>query len=187
MDLAEKRRLFEAEALPHLQNLYYFALKLYRNQEEAENLVQETYLRAFKGFKTYSIGTNVKAWLFKIMNNTFISLKRKENRDPRPEEADVIERKLASRDEMRAQLDAEMVVMQDVMDGSLEMAFSELAEENQQILLLVDVEEMDYQAVSDVLEVPVGTVKSRVSRARAKLRELYLIKRRQEERREIHG
>jgi RNA polymerase sigma-70 factor (ECF subfamily) len=182
MELTQKKQLFEEEALPHLRNLYYFALKICGNQQEAENLVQETFYKAFRAFNTYSLGTNIKAWLFKILNNTFISMKRKENRTPQPEADDVIERKINSREDHIAYLDTELQLLENVMDENLEHAFNELTEDNRKILFLVDVEEMPYDQVSEVLEIPVGTVKSRVSRARNKLRDLFLLKRKQQER-----
>ncbi len=187
MELVEKRRRFEEEAMPYLDSLYYFALKTTKDKEEAENLVQETFLKAFKFFESYTQGTNIKAWLFKILNNTFYTMKKKDNKEPKPQEDKIIESNLNASSifnhpDMSATLDAELILMENIMDENLELAFSSLPSVSRQLLYLVDIEELPYEQVSNILEIPVGTVKSRVSRARNKLRESFVKRQKLEER-----
>lgn len=185
-DTEAKRLAFEAEALPFLDNLFFYAVKVTGNRMDADCLVQETILRAFKGFESFYPGTNLKAWLFKILNNTLISMKRKERTVPTADEATLERGSLADPDRSRA-FDTELSVLEGVMDEHLEYAVKALPEEARQILILADVEGMPYEEIGRILEIPTGTVKSRVSRARGRLREVFLMRKSREERRDKHG
>lgn len=174
--LAEKRAAFEAEAIPYLDNLYFYAVKSLGSRPDADCLVQETVMRAFKWYESFQPGTNLKAWLFKILNNTLVSMKRRERSIPVGDQETFERATLADPDRTRA-YDTELSVLEGVMDEHLEYAVKALPPEAREILILADIEGMPYEEIARVLEVPVGTVKSRVSRARARLREVFLKRR----------
>ena len=157
---------FEAQAIPMFASLYNFAHWLTRNREEAEDLVQETYLKALKGFVSFQQGTNFRAWMYRILRNTFLtsrsglSVKMTVPLD-REEEAvglptDTPEAVLLARAD------------QQMVQGALER----LPVEFREVILLCDMEEMSYQEIADIVGIPIGTVMSRLSRARKLMREL---------------
>jgi RNA polymerase sigma-70 factor, ECF subfamily len=160
---------FEELAMPLFEQLYNFAHWLSQNREEAEDLVQETYAKALRGFSSYQPGTNFRAWMYRILRNTFLTTRTGLSATMTvPLETDE---------------DGPVVVPTDVqtpetilMDRSnqqlLETALEELPLHSREVLLLCEVEEMSYQEIADTLGVPVGTVMSRLSRARAALRGL---------------
>ncbi len=184
--VAEKRAAFEAEALPYLDNLYFYALKTLGSRSDADCLVQETVMRAFKCYESFQPGTNLKAWLFKILNNTLISMKRRERTVP-VGDGEILERASLDDPERMRAFDTELSALEGVMDEHLEYAVKALPLEAREILILADIEGMPYEEIARVLDTPVGTVKSRVSRARAKLREVFLMRRNREEREVRHA
>ncbi|HYB91260.1 MAG TPA: sigma-70 family RNA polymerase sigma factor [Candidatus Binataceae bacterium] len=168
----EKRRLFEQEALPHLDAVYTMAVRLVRNPEEANDLLQETMLRAYRFFHQFTPGTNCRAWLLAILFNSLRTGYRRTSREQPASSADEFEHRLEA-ESLRGDLDQnnpEALVATARMDPAIEAALRSLPEEFRSAVLLVDLEELNYQEVSEVLAVPIGTVKSRVSRARAMLR-----------------
>lgn len=185
-DLKEKRAAFEAEALPFVDNLYFYAVKTLGDRSDADCLVQETFLRAFKGFETFQPGTNLKAWLFKILNNTLASMMRKRRATP-VGDGEILERGAASDAERMRSFDTELSALEGVMDEHLEYAVKALPADAREILILADIEEMPYEEIARVLDLPEGTVKSRVSRARARLREAFLMRRSREEHKDRHA
>lgn len=170
----DRRSEFESVALPHLSAMYNFALKLTRNRGDAEDLVQESFLRAFRAFHTYEPGTRIKAWLFRIVRNTFINSYRAAK--VRPEETDfsaldggyetAID-KAFLRD--RRPPSPESVLMDGALDAQVTAAIDDLPEEYRSVVLLALVEELSYKEIADVLGVPVGTVMSRLHRGRRQL------------------
>jgi RNA polymerase sigma-70 factor (ECF subfamily) len=161
-------------ALPHLEALFNLALNLTRNRKDAEDLVQEAYLRAYRFFHTFRRGTHIKAWLFRILRNTFINRYRAQK--IRPEEVDFgkIE---ASYEQMieetftrdRTPPSPEEIVMEGVLDDEIEQALARLPEEYRAVVLMALLEEMSYREIADALSIPLGTVMSRLHRGRKML------------------
>src|SRR5271154_5559669 len=166
---ADRRKRFEDEALPHLDALYTMALRLARNPDDANDLLQETVLRAYRFFHQFESGTNCRAWMLTILFNNF----RNGSREQPASSAEEFDRKVEG-ESLRvdpAGSNPEALLSGQGMEGEVETALAALSEEFREALLLVDVEELSYQEVSGVLNVPIGTVKSRVSRGRAMLRD----------------
>ena len=166
-----RRKEFEEEALPHLDALFNLAISLTRSRKDAEDLVQEAYLRAFRFFDTYRSGTNIKAWLFRILRNTFINRYRAAK--VRPDEVDFS--KIESGYEQMIQEDyrsehsrptPEKVVMDGVLDHEVRDAIDALPAEYRVVVLLALVEELSYKEISAALSIPLGTVMSRLHRGR---------------------
>jgi RNA polymerase sigma-70 factor, ECF subfamily len=170
---ADRRKRFEDEALPHLDALYTMALRLVRNSNDAGDLLQETVLRAYRFFHQFESGTNCRAWMLTILFNNFRNGYRKSSREQPAASADEFDRKVEA-ESLRtdpAGSNPEAVVSGQRMEGEVEAALAGLPAEFREAILLVDVEELSYQEVSGVLNIPIGTVKSRVSRGRAMLRD----------------
>jgi RNA polymerase sigma-70 factor (ECF subfamily) len=168
----EKRRLFEQEAMPHLDSLFTAALYLTRNREEANDLCQETVLRAYRSFHQFTAGTNCRAWLLTILHNLFRSSRSR----ARPEHLSVtsedFERAIESESLKTSDSFAnpEAIVVERNFDRLVQKALQDLPTDFKAALILVDLEDMTYKDAAGVLEVPIGTVRSRVSRGRALLR-----------------
>jgi RNA polymerase sigma-70 factor (ECF subfamily) len=169
----DTRASFEREVIPHLDSIYSMALRLARNPEDANDLLQETVLRAYRFFHQFTPGTNSRAWVLTILFNNFRNGYRKSGREQvSPSEAEFTERLEAqSMAADQARSDPEALAFANVMEPEVTAALDSLPDEFRVALLLVDVQELSYQEVSGVLAVPVGTVKSRVSRGRSLLRE----------------
>jgi len=170
---ADRRRRFEDEALPHLDSLYTMAIRLARNPDDANDLLQETVLRAYRFFHQFESGTNCRAWMLTILFNNFRNGYRKSSREQPSATAEEFERKVEG-ESLRvdpAGSNPEAMLSGQAMEGEVETALADLPAEFRDAILLVDVEELSYQEVSGVLNIPIGTVKSRVSRGRAILRE----------------
>lgn len=169
---ADRRKRFEDEALPHLDALYSMAIRLARNPDDANDLLQETVLRAYRFFHQFESGTNCRAWMLTILFNNFRNGYRKSGREQvspsEAEFADRLEAESLAADQTGS--NPEALAFANVMAPEVSAALDSLPEEFRAALLLVDVQELSYQEVSGVLSVPVGTVKSRVSRGRSLLR-----------------
>ena len=157
---------FEELAMPLFDQLYNFARWLTQNGDDAEDLVQETYVKALKGFSSFRLGTNFRAWIYRILRNTFLTsrtgLKETATLPIDPEESQSVVP--ADRDT------PESIFMDRSNQGWLQHAIEELPVHYREILLLCDMEEMSYQEISEMLCIPMGTVMSRLSRARKALR-----------------
>ncbi len=167
----DRKGEFEEVALPHIDSLYNLALNLTRNRKDAEDLVQETYLRAYRFFDSYKTGTRIRAWLFRILRNTFINRYRASK--VRPEQVDfekveaVYETLATEAAERRnPQLSPEDRVMHGVLDATVQDALDELPEEYRLVVLLAFVEDLSYREIAETLSIPVGTVMSRLHRGR---------------------
>ena len=167
----ERKREFEEVALPYLNALFNLALNLTRNRKDAEDLVQEAYLRAYRFFDSYKPGTQIKAWLFRILRNTFINRYRAAR--VRPEEVHFDKVELAYErmiDEQflrkNAPISPEQLVMDGVLDDEIQQAMAGLAEEYRAVVVMALVEEMSYKEISSALAIPLGTVMSRLHRGR---------------------
>jgi RNA polymerase sigma-70 factor (ECF subfamily) len=170
---ADRRKRFEDEALPHLDALYTMAIRLARNPDDANDLLQETVLRAYRFFHQFQSGTNCRAWMLTILFNNFRNGYRKSSREQPASSAEEFERKVEN-ESLRtdpAGSNPEAMLSVQGMEGEVETALASLPGEFRDAILLVDVEELSYQEVSGVLNVPIGTIKSRVSRGRALLRD----------------
>ena len=162
---------FEADALPLLNSLYSAALRLTRNPSDAEDLIQETYLRAFRAFHQFEAGTNLKAWLYRILTNTFINSYRKKQREPQTVSDDELEdwylySKMAG---SGAEPSAETAVIESLPDEEVQEALASLPEQFRIAVLLADVEGFSYKEIAEITEVPIGTVMSRLHRGRKAL------------------
>jgi RNA polymerase sigma-70 factor, ECF subfamily len=162
---------FEADALPLLPGLYSAAYRLTRNSADAEDLVQETFLRAYRGFHQFEEGTNLKAWLFRILMNTFINEYRKRQRQPQTVSDDEVPdwylySKMA---ETGVEPSAETSVIEALPDEEVQEALSSLPEQFRMAVLLADVEGFSYKEIADIMGVPIGTVMSRLHRGRKTL------------------
>jgi RNA polymerase sigma-70 factor (ECF subfamily) len=168
----DRRLHFEQAALPHLDALYTSALHLARNRDDAEDLLQETILRAYRCFHQFTPGTNCRAWLLTILYNNFRTAYRRSGR----------EQLASSSEEFKQEIEAQSFAESDKRPSPEDLAvgrntayiirraLAALPEEFRETLLLVDLQELNYQEVADVLHIPLGTVKSRVSRGRVLLR-----------------
>lgn len=169
---AEELRRFEEEALALADPLYGAALRMTRNPADASDLVQETYLRAFRSRRTFRPGTNLKAWLFRILTNLFISEYRKRQREPvviPAEDPQLFDLYSAARGESKGAKSAESVVLENLVDEEVKRALSDLPESFRLPVLLADVEGFSYREIAEMLGIPIGTVMSRLHRGRKAL------------------
>jgi RNA polymerase sigma-70 factor (ECF subfamily) len=169
----DRRKRFEDEALPHLDALYTMAIRLARNPDDANDLLQETVLRAYRFFHQFETGTNCRAWMLTILFNNFRNGYRKYSREQPASSAEEFDRKVEG-ESLRidpAGSNPEALLSGRGMESEVEVALGGLPAEFREAILLVDVQELSYQEVSGVLDIPIGTVKSRVSRGRAILRD----------------
>jgi len=167
----EKDELFEKEFLPHFDSLYNFATYLQSDEEVAKDLLQETYLRAYKFINYYEKGTNAKAWLIRILKNTFINEYRKKSKQPqRVEFEDTYQLVDDSEDEMQ-NVDLRQEVYKNLVGDEITKAVNSLPVDYRLIILLCDVEGFKYDEIAKIIDVPIGTVRSRLHRARNMLKE----------------
>ena len=165
---------FERDALPLLDTLYSGALRLTRDPHQAEDLVQETFAKAFAAFSSFEDGTNIKAWLFRIMQNQFITNYRKAARQPLESQIDDLQDWELSKLEAAADTatpSAEAEALRALPDGEVLQALLELPEEFRTAVYLADAEGFSYAEIADIVGVPLGTVMSRIHRGRKRLRE----------------
>lgn len=178
MTTKDKMAAFEEAALPYMDSLYRTALRLTRKDKDAEDLVQEAYLRAYKSFHQFQLGTNCKAWLFKIMANLHINNYQKQSRRPSSMSFDDVEdfylyNKLSEKNEATKSGNVEEEVLSGFLDSEVKDAIEKLPYEFRITVILADIEGFRYQEIADILGCPIGTVRSRLSRGR-KLLEKYL-------------
>ena len=169
---------FEAEVLPFMDSLYSTAYRMSRNRQDAEDLLQETYLRAYKYYDKFQEGTNFKAWLFKILKNTFINRYRKRQRQPLKNSFDEIEGAFESK-LLESPLTArgatpEEELMVDALDQDVQKALEALPEDYRTAVELADLQGLSYREIADQLGIPLGTVMSRLYRGRRKLEAVLL-------------
>ncbi len=169
-----RRKEFEETAMEHIDSLYNMALRLVFNKEEAEDLVQETYLKAYRFFDSFQKGTNIKAWLYKILKNTFINKYRKEIATPSEilyEDLEAVNSGLVYKQETNSAeladtLEGKYANFSGLLEDDIKQALDSLPTEYREAILLSDVEELSYQDIAEIANVPIGTIKSRLNRGR---------------------
>ena len=160
---------FEAAAMPFVDSLYNTAYRMTRNSEDAQDLVQETYLKAYRYYDKFQEGTNFKAWLFKILKNSFINNYRKKQNQPPQSDFGEIEDAFESRvsDQAPRQIKGpEEELLENVLDEDVQRALDELPYDYRIAILLADLEDFSYKEIAEILDVPLGTVMSRLYRGR---------------------
>jgi RNA polymerase sigma-70 factor (ECF subfamily) len=166
-DADARRAAFEAEVLPQLDALYRLGLRLTTEPSRAEDLVQDTVLKAFRSWERFQPGTNIRSWLFTILRNTFINDYRRRQREPIPMDLESPESGLALR--AASDEDPEGTFFSQIVDEKVLEAIDRLPEDFREVLVLSDVESLSYAEIAEIMKVPVGTVKSRLFRARRQL------------------
>ncbi len=170
-ELLEKQKKFEEEAIPHMQFLYNFAYRMTGNEEDAKDLVQETYMKAFRFWEQYEPGTNIKAWLFKIMKNSYINKYRKAAKEPGKVDYEEVKNFYETvRDESFETSDLQEHIFENIFEDEVIEALNKLPDEFRTVVILADIEGQSYEEIADFLDIPIGTVRSRLHRGRKMLR-----------------
>src|SRR6188768_4252140 len=168
----EKDTRFEAELLPIITSLYNFAYRLTLDEDDANDLVQETYLKAYRFFSSYEQGTNAKAWLFRILKNSFINDFRKKSKEPAKVDYQEVETYYNSEDvDRQITPDLRVEALRDMIGDEISNALNALDVDFRTVIILCDLEGFKYEEMAKILDIPIGTVQSRLHRARNLLKE----------------
>lgn len=163
----QKQEDFEEEIIPHLDAMYNFALRLTSDPNDAEDLVQDTIVKAFRFFSSYEKGTNAKAWLFRILKNSYINNYRKKSKQPNQVDYDEVSSFYETiRADRTDTSDLEDRMFRELIDDDISNALEELPEDFRTVVLLCDVEGFTYEEIANMLDVPIGTIRSRLHRGR---------------------
>lgn len=168
----EKDSVFNKEFLPYIDSMYNFAYKLTLDEDDAKDLVQDTYLKAYRFINSFEQGTNAKAWLFKILKNSFINDFRKKTRQPAKVDYQEIESVYNSDDiDENITVDLRSETVQDLIGDEITNAINSLAVDFRTVIILCDLEGFTYEEMAKILDIPIGTVRSRLHRARSILKQ----------------
>lgn len=170
---AEDKRRFQGEAIPLLDSLYAAAMRMTRNPSDAEDLVQETMMRAYRSFNRFEPGTNLKAWLFRIMTNAYINTYRRRQREPQKLSQEDVQdfdlyQQLKDHDPRFTET-PESLVLDSLLDADIARALDELPEQFRLAVILSDLQDFTYAEMAEIMDVPMGTVMSRLHRGRKAL------------------
>jgi RNA polymerase sigma-70 factor (ECF subfamily) len=168
----EKEHIFENEFLPHIHSIYNFAYRITFNEDDAKDLVQETYLKAFRFIVSFQQGTNAKAWLFRILKNSFINEFRKRSKEPAKVDYQEVETYYNS-DEVDQSITSDLRVeaIKEKIGDEVSVAINSLDIDFRTVIILCDLEGFTYEEMAKILDIPIGTVRSRLHRARNLLRD----------------
>jgi len=167
----KKQHEFNTEMLPHLDALYNFAIRLSNDPNDAEDLVQDTIVKAYRFFSSYERGTNAKAWLFRILKNSYINNYRKQTKLPYQIDYDEVSTFYESiRSDWSDTTDMEQIIYREMLDDEITRALNRLPEDFRTVVLLCDIEGFTYEEIANMLDVPIGTIRSRLHRGRNLLR-----------------
>jgi RNA polymerase sigma factor (sigma-70 family) len=170
--ITDKEQLFEDELLPHADALYNFAYHLTYNEEDANDLVQETFMKAFRFINSFDSGTNAKAWLFKILKNGFINEYRRKKKEPsKVDYEDIIAYQDADEENGGVAFDLREDIFDGMMGDEITIALNRLPIDFKTVILLCDIEGFTYEEIAKIIDIPIGTVRSRLHRARNMLKE----------------
>ena len=170
--ITDKEQLFEDELSPHADALYNFAYHLTYNEEDANDLVQDTFMKAFRFINSFDSGTNAKAWLFKILKNGFINEYRRKKKEPsKVDYEDIIAYQDADEDKGGVAFDLREDIFDGMMGDEITIALNSLPIDFKTVILLCDIEGFTYEEIAKIIDIPIGTVRSRLHRARNMLKE----------------
>jgi RNA polymerase sigma-70 factor (ECF subfamily) len=170
---AERTKRFERDALQYMNQLYAAAMRYTKNPEDAQDLVQDTYIKAYNSFHQFEPGTNLKAWLYRVLTTTFINTYRKDQRRPQTSDSELEDWQIAEASSHTSDQgkSTEDVVLENLPDSDIKNALAEIPEEFRMAVYLADVEGFSYKEIAEIVGVPAGTVMSRLHRGRKQLRE----------------
>jgi RNA polymerase sigma factor (sigma-70 family) len=168
----EKTAIFDGEFMPHIDSMYNFAFRLTFDEDDAKDLVQDTYMKAFRFINSFEQGTNAKAWLFRILKNSFINEYRKKSKQPAKVDYQEVETFYNSDDvDYQSTTDLRAESVKDMLGDEISNALNALAVDFRTVIILADLEGFTYEEMAKILDIPIGTVRSRLHRARNLLKE----------------
>ncbi len=168
----EKSEVFNSEFLPHIKSMYNFGFRLTLDRDDAKDLVQDTYLKAYRFIESFQKGTNAKAWLFRILKNSFINDYRKKSKEPSKVDYQEVETYYNSEDvDRQITPDLRVESLKDMIGDEISNALNSLDVDFKTVIILCDLEGFKYEEMAKILDIPIGTVRSRLHRARNLLKE----------------
>ncbi len=169
----EKYKIFDDEFMPHINSMYNFAFRLTMDEDDANDLVQDTYLKAFRFINSFQKGTNAKAWLFRILKNSFINDYRKKSKEPAKVDYQEVETFYNSEDAEADNItpDLRSESLSEMIGDEVANALNSLAVDFRTVIILCDIEGFTYEEMAKILDIPIGTVRSRLHRARNLLKD----------------
>ncbi len=168
----EKVKIFDEEFMPHVDSMYNFAYRLTFDEDDSKDLVQDTYMKAFRFINSFQKGTNSKAWLFRILKNSFINDFRKKSKQPAKVDYQEVENYYNSDDiDESKTVDLRVETLKDMMGDEVTIALNSLAIDFRTVIILCDLEGFTYEEMAKILDIPIGTIRSRLHRARNLLKQ----------------